>query len=171
MAAKTRLFLSIFVITLLLDQLTKVWIVSEFHYSERWVLIPGLLDFTYVRNPGGAFSFLAGAPTFQRMTFFLGTTTLAIVLLLFFFRRLPEDARLSAVALGAILGGAVGNMIDRILYSEVIDFIDVHLWGGYTWPTFNLADSFIVVGVGVLILETFFGAEESSEPGSDRSPS
>lgn len=171
MAAKTRLFLSIFVIALILDQLTKVWIVSEFHYSERWVLISGFLDFTHVRNPGGAFSFFAGAPVFQRMVFFLGTTTLAIVLLLFFFRRLPEDARLSAVALGAILGGAVGNMIDRIAYGAVIDFIDVHLWGGYTWPTFNLADSFIVVGVAVLILETFFGPEESSELGSDRPPS
>lgn len=165
MAAKTRSFIAIFAITLILDQLTKIWIVADFHYAERWVLIPGLLDFTHVRNPGGAFSFFAGAPAFQRMTFFLGTTTVAIILLLFFFRRLPEDALLSAVALGAILGGAVGNMIDRIVYGEVIDFIDVHLWGGYTWPTFNLADSFIVVGVGVLIVETFLLEEEP--PGTE----
>ena len=163
MAAKTRLFLSVFAICLVLAQLTKIWIVSEFHYADRWVLIPEILDFTHVRNPGGAFSFLADTPVFFRMSFFLGATIFAIGLLLVFFRRLPSDALLSAFALGAILGGAVGNMIDRIVYGEVIDFIDVYLWNDYIWPTFNLADSFIVVGVVILIFETFFGEEEFGE--------
>ena len=164
MAAKTRLFLTVFVTCLVLDQLTKVWVVSEFYYAERWVLIPELLDFTYVRNPGGAFSFLADAPALARKSFFLGTTIVAIGLLLLFFRRLPENALFSSLALGAILGGAVGNLIDRIAYGAVVDFIDVHLWGGYIWPTFNLADSFIVVGVAILMIETFFGDEEFMEP-------
>ena len=89
------------------------------------------------------------------MIFFVGTTLLAIVMLVTFLRRLEPDARMAAIAVGAILGGAIGNLIDRLVYGEVIDFIDVHLWGGRTWPTFNLADSFIVVGVALLIAEIF----------------
>jgi signal peptidase II len=99
------------------------------------------------------------------MAFFIGTTAIAVVLLLVFFRRLEPQARLSAFSLGMILGGALGNLIDRLVYTEVIDFIDVHLWSGYTWPTFNLADSFIVVGVILLMVETFF-AEEPAEGGA-----
>ncbi len=80
--------------------------------------------------------------------------------MLVFLRRLEPEARLSSAALGAVLGGAVGNLIDRIVHLEVIDFLDVHLWGGYTWPTFNLADSFIVVGVILLVVETFTQEKE-----------
>ena len=155
MAMKTRLFLASLLITLPLDQITKRWIIAEFHYGERLQVVAGFFDLTHVRNAGGAFSMFAGAPAGQRMFFFVGTTLVAIGLLIVFFRRLEPDARLSAVALGCILGGAIGNLIDRLAYGEVIDFLDVHLWGGYTWPTFNLADSFIVVGVIILIAETF----------------
>lgn len=162
MAPKTLLFLVTFVITLGLDQATKQAIIASFHYGEVLEVIPGLFDLTHVRNPGGAFSFFASGPFAQRMAFFIGTTVLAIILLFVFFRRLEPDARLAAVSLGAILGGAVGNLIDRVVYHEVIDFLDVHLWGGYTWPTFNLADSFIVVGVVLLIVETF--QEPAEEP-------
>ena len=128
---------------------------ANFHYGEVVEVIPGLFDLTHVRNPGGAFSFFASGPFAQRMVFFIGTTVLAIVLLVVFYRRLQPEERLSAVSLGAILGGALGNLIDRVVYTEVIDFLDVHLWGGYTWPTFNLADSWIVVGVGILMIEMF----------------
>jgi len=99
------------------------------------------------------------------MAFFITTTLVAVVLLGFFYRRLEPGARLAAMSLGMVLGGALGNLIDRLLHWEVIDFIDVHLWGGYTWPTFNLADSFIVVGVALLVAETFFQPEE--EPALD----
>jgi signal peptidase II len=70
-----------------------------------------------------------------------------------FYRKLPPGDRLSALALGWILGGAIGNLIDRIARGEVVDFLRFHLWSGYTWPDFNLADSFIVVGVALLVLE------------------
>lgn len=165
MAPKTRMFLGMFVFALVSDQLTKIWIVETVHYGEIFVWIPGILDITHARNPGGAFSFLAGAPVVGRMTFFIGATLAAIGLLLVFFRRLEPEMRLVALALGGILGGAVGNLIDRIAYGEVIDFIDVHLWFGYTWPTFNLADSFIVVGIVFLFLDVFENdVEEAKDP-------
>jgi signal peptidase II len=155
MVAKTKLFLIALLVSLPLDQLTKHWIIAEFHYGEVLPVIPGIFDLTHVRNPGGAFSFFANGPLEQRLVFFIGTTAIAILLLFVFFRRLEANSRLAATALGMILGGAMGNLIDRMLYAEVIDFLDVHLTPTYTWPTFNLADSFIVVGVALLIVETF----------------
>jgi signal peptidase II len=101
--------------------------------------------------------------------FFIGTTMIAIAMLLYFFRQLDSEERLPAVALGIVLGGAVGNLTDRILYGEVIDFLDVHLWGGYVWPTFNVGDSAIVIGVGLLIIEIFLAGDEENgvpEPSS-----
>ncbi|MBW2294556.1 MAG: signal peptidase II, partial [Deltaproteobacteria bacterium] len=89
-----------------------------------------------------------------------GTTLIAIVLLLVFFRKLQSGEVLPATALGVVLGGALGNLTDRLRYGEVVDFLDVHLWGGYTWPTFNVADSAIVIGVSLLIIEIFLGEEE-----------
>jgi len=161
MSPKTRLFVPLAVAAFALDQLSKAWIIANFHYGEVEAVIPGVFDLTHVRNPGGAFSFFADGSFEQRMLFFVGTTIVAIVLLLVFYRRLEPDARLSASALGLILGGALGNLLDRLVHGEVIDFLDVHLWGGYTWPTFNLADSFIVVGVAILMLEIFIGEEGS----------
>ena len=170
MELKTRLFLGIFLVGLVADQLTKLWIVENVHYGEILVWIPGFLDITHVRNPGGAFSFLANAPVVGRMTFFIGATIAAIVLLVMFFRRLEPEDRLAAFALGGILAGAVGNLIDRIAYGEVIDFIDVHLWSGYSWPTFNLADSLIVVGVGLLFFDLFGHDEDETMETTDSLP-
>jgi signal peptidase II len=155
----------VFVTTLLIDRLTKLWIVDRFHYGERLTVIPDFFNLTHVRNPGGAFSFMATMSSEFRQVFFLGTGLLAIVLLLAFFRRLEPGQMLSATAIGAVLGGAVGNLTDRLIYGEVIDFLDFRLWGGYVWPTFNMADSWIVVGVGVLMLEMFL------EPDVDESES
>jgi len=157
---KLRIFLAALLVSLPLDQLTKYWITSHFYYGQTVPVIAGFFDLTYVRNPGGAFSFFSSGSFGQRMFFFIGTGLLAIGLLIVFYRRLEPQARLSALALGSILGGALGNLIDRVAYGEVIDFLDFHLWGGYTWPTFNLADSFIVVGVAILMLEIFFDRED-----------
>jgi len=157
---KLRVFLVALSVALPLDQLTKYWITSHFYYGQTVPVIAGFFDLTHVRNPGGAFSFFASGSFEQRMFFFIGTGLLAIALLIVFYRRLEPQARLSALALGSILGGALGNLIDRVAYGEVIDFLDFHLWGGYTWPTFNLADSFIVVGVAILMLEIFFDRED-----------
>jgi signal peptidase II len=165
LSRKTVVLLPVFAITLLIDQLTKRWIVDRFSYGELWVVIPDFFNLTHVRNPGGAFSFLATVSDDIRQAFFLGTGALAIVLLLAFFRRLESDEWLSAMAIGAVLGGAIGNLTDRIVYGEVIDFLDFRLIGGYVWPTFNMADSWIVVGVGILMIEMFL--EPESPPDID----
>lgn len=156
---------AIFVSTLLIDKFTKIWVIGRIHYGELWVLIPDRFNLTHVRNPGGAFSFMVSMPAGFRLAFFLSTGVLAIVLLLSFFRRLEPGRTLSAAAIGAVLGGAIGNLSDRVMYGEVIDFLDVRLWGGYIWPTFNMADCWIVVGVGLLMLEMFLepDAEEEEE--------
>lgn len=164
LAPKWACFLAAFGVVFPLDQATKLAILANFAYGERLPLVSGVLDLTHVRNPGGAFSFLAQLPPdleWLRPLFFIGMAGLAIVLLLGFFARLPGDARLSSLSLGAILGGALGNLVDRLRIGEVVDFIDVHLWSGYTWPTFNVADSAIVVGVALLLVETFFEEREA----------
>ena len=169
MSAKRRWFLLPLLVSLVADQVTKRAVMSSFHYGETVQVIPGFFDLTYVWNPGGAFSFFATGPSELRMTFFIGTTSIAIGLLLIFYRRLEPGARLSAVALGTILGGAIGNLIDRIAYGEVIDFLDFHI-GGYAWPTFNAADSCIVVGVGILVFEMFRDGKGEVEPNAVAHP-
>jgi len=155
MALKYRWFGAAFLVGLLLDQATKLSIIDRFHYGERLVVIPGVFDLTHVRNPGGAFSMFADGPAEWRMLFFVGATLLAIVLLIVFLMGHEAQDRLTPLALGLIMAGAVGNLIDRLAYGEVVDFLDVHLWRGYTWPTFNIADSAIVLGVLILLIEVF----------------
>lgn len=165
---KTRWFVPSFVLALAIDQLTKLWIVERFSYGELLPVIPGFFNLTHVRNPGGAFSFLATMPTEVRQAFFLGTGVLAIGLLLVFLRRLAPGEWLAATAIGGVLGGAIGNLTDRVVYGEVIDFLDFRLIGGYVWPTFNMADTWIVVGVVILMVQMFFEEdleEEATEAG------
>ena len=164
LSRNTVVLACVFISTLVADQFSKLWIIDRFHYGERQVVIPDFFNLTHVRNPGGAFSFMATMSPEFRQTFFLGTGVLAIVLLLAFFRRLEAGQTLSAVAIGSVLGGAIGNLTDRVLYGEVIDFLDFRLWGGYIWPTFNVADSCIVVGVGILMLEMFLEPDSDVEP-------
>lgn len=147
------------------DQITKYSIIDRLHYGEVVTVIPGWFDLTHVRNPGGAFSFFSEGPAEWRMAFFLGTGVIALILLLVFLRRYAPNDRLSPMALGMIFAGAVGNLTDRLVHGEVIDFLNVHLWAGYTWPTFNVADSLIVVGVIVLILEIFVANDQESTSG------
>ncbi len=164
MSPKTRAFVISLLIVFPLDQASKQWIISKIHYADRIEIIPGLFDLTHVRNAGGAFSFFADGPHEQRMVFFVGTTLIAIVLLLVFLRQLQSDEILPGTALGVVLGGALGNLTDRLRYGEVVDFLNVHLFGGYTWPTFNVADSAIVIGVTLLVAEIFLGKEQRPDP-------
>ncbi len=166
---KLLFFVPTFVVTLLIDQLTKIEIVDRFAYGERLVVIPGFFNLTHVRNPGGAFSFLATLSDGWRQGFFLGTGVLAIVLLLVFLRRLDAEEWLAPLAIGGVLGGAIGNLTDRLVYGEVIDFLDFRLIGGYIWPTFNMADCWIVVGVGILMVQMYFEEDPPEEVVDDPS--
>jgi signal peptidase II len=153
MTPKQAFALGAFAISLPLDLLTK-WIVERnLSYSDRIPVIEGFFYLTHVRNPGAAFGLFADGDPQIRLLVFIAVSIVAVGIILSFFRQLAPGDRLSALALGLILGGAVGNLLDRIFRGEVVDFLHFKLWRGYTWPDFNLADSFIVVGVAFLILE------------------
>ncbi len=171
MTPKLRIFSVALAVSLALDQATKIWIVQSLGYADRITVVENFFYITHVRNPGAAFGLLASSPEPFRLTFFIVVTLIAIALIISFYRRLAPGDRLSALALGLILGGAAGNLIDRVVYTEVIDFLHFRLWSGYSWPDFNFADSFIVVGVGLLVLE-LLAAEgeqraEAGEPSTD----
>jgi signal peptidase II len=131
----------------LIDQVTKEVIVRTFALHESRSVISCCFDLTHVRNTGAAFSLLADAPIWFRQPFFLATTGVAVVALLVFLRRTEGTDALVITAIAAILGGAVGNLIDRLRYGEVIDFLLVHWRYTYLWPAFNVADSCITLGV------------------------
>lgn len=146
MSKKTLTVLAIVALIVILDQITKVCIVQTLELNRRIPVIDSFFDLTHLRNTGAAFSFLAQAPAWFRQPFFFIATAVAIVVLSLFLQRLQEDNRIMIVAVAGILGGAVGNLIDRILYGEVIDFL-LFYWGEYYWPAFNVADSCITLGV------------------------
>ena len=154
MTTKFKVFTATALVGLISDWLTKAWILQNLSFADRIEVIAGFFYITHVRNPGAAFSLFADAPENVRMFFFVGVAIFAIGIIFSFYRQLAPGDRLPAFALGSILGGATGNLYDRVFRGgEVVDFIHVRLWSGYAWPDFNLADSFIVVGVGLLILE------------------
>ena len=106
-----------------------------------------------MRNPGAACGLFPDSPGTLRLVLLLGITLVAVGLIFSFYHRLAPGERFSSLSLGLILGGAVGNLVDRVRLGEVIDFLHFRLWGGYSWPDFNLADSWIVIGVAFLVIE------------------
>jgi signal peptidase II len=144
-----RLGLGVAALVLLLDQATKL-------LAETWLVpyqpVPVLpvLNLMLAYNPGAAFSLLADQPGWQRW-FFVALALGVSAYLLWWLRGLAPGRRLEAIGLGLLLGGAIGNVIDRLWLGMVIDFIDVH-YAGWHWPAFNLADSAITVGAGLLVL-------------------
>lgn len=153
MAPKTRHFIVAALVSLLLDQGTKLAVDAQLSFADRIPVIDDFFYLTHVRNPGAAFGLFADAPAPIRLALFIGITLVAIAMIFNFQRRLAPGDRFSALSLGLILGGAAGNLIDRVFRGEVVDFLNFRLWGGYQWPDFNLADSFIVVGVAFLVID------------------
>jgi signal peptidase II len=135
------------------DQLLKSWIVHHFTLFERRRVLP-VLDIILTYNSGAAFSFLSDASGWQRWLFVLLALGVSVVLI-GWLRRLPARTHgLLACGLALIVGGALGNMLDRLGPGRVIDFIHVH-WGAAYFPAFNLADSAITIGAGVLLLDAW----------------
>lgn len=143
------LFLAIVIVVVFIDQATKLWIDAHLPLHTSIPVIPGFFHITYIRNPGAAFGFLAGAPPLFRSLFFLSVALLAIGLILYYLYHYPERPRLFTVALAGICAGALGNLIDRVRLGEVIDFFDVFI-GRAHWPAFNIADSAITIGAACL---------------------
>jgi signal peptidase II len=148
---KNILFPAIAVSVIILDQLTKAWILATLMIHEGFPVIDGFFNIVHVRNPGAAFGFLAGVAPLYRSVFFLSVTLAAIILILYFLRASRNDEPLQVVSLALILAGAGGNLIDRVRFGEVVDFLDVYV-GAYHWPAFNVADSAITIGAALLAL-------------------
>lgn len=142
-------WLGVALIILMLDQLTKIAVVGAFQWGET-LPITSFFNLVRVHNPGAAFSFLADAGGWQRW-FFTGLGVLAAGMMVYLLR-MHAGQTLFCLALSLLLGGAVGNVIDRLLYSYVIDFLDFY-YGTWHFPAFNVADSAITVGAGLLILD------------------
>jgi signal peptidase II len=150
MTRKYVIFSITLLVVLLLDQLTKIIINSSFTLYESLNIIPGLFNLTYIRNPGAAFGFLADADPMFRSVFFIAVSVVAVIFIILVIRKVKTNELLSTFGLSLILGGALGNLIDRIRFGEVIDFLDFYL-GSYHWPAFNMADSAISIGALLLI--------------------
>jgi len=127
-------------------------------YCPTVAVVSGFWNWRYVENPGAAWGLLATAPAFIRLPFFYAVSAGAIVFILWFYRRLQPDQTLLAVALSLVFGGAIGNFIDRLHLTYVIDFIDWYA-GQAHWPTFNVADAGITVGVLLLIVDMIIHRE------------
>jgi signal peptidase II len=134
----------------IVDQLTKAIVDRTMPLHHSIPLIDGFFNLTYIRNTGAAFGMFAGSHEVFRRPFLIVVSTIAIGFILVMLRRLREDATGLVSALAFILGGAIGNLIDRVFYGEVIDFLDVY-WSKYHWPAFNVADSFITIGVTITL--------------------
>lgn len=159
--SKWVLALGTAMVVVALDQATKMLIASRMELHQSIPLIDGFAALTYVRNTGAAFGILAGRGAALRVPFFLFISAFAVALLVWFLRGVPPGRRLLVIACGAVAGGAIGNMIDRMLLGEVIDFVDLYV-GTYHWPAFNVADSAITLGVLVLCLDALRQPSPSS---------
>jgi signal peptidase II len=150
LSVKSKLVFGWVTVILIADQLTKFIVDQTMPLHHSIPIIDDLFSLTYIRNTGAAFGILSGSAAAFRLPFLLLFSTVAIVFIILMLRRLPDRETGLITALAFILGGAIGNLIDRIAYGEVIDFLDFY-WSRFHWPAFNLADSFITIGVLITV--------------------
>ena len=137
---------------LLLDQISKLLADARLVFHEPVVLLP-FFNLRLAYNTGAAFSFLGNAGGWQRW-FFARNSVLVVSVLVVWMRRLKPEQWPLSLAFALIIGGAIGNLVDRLLYGHVIDFLDVY-YGTWHWPTFNIADSAITLGAGLLLMDAW----------------
>jgi signal peptidase II len=150
---RAAVWLLLSVLVVLADQASKGWIMSHYGEFEFTTVLP-ILDITRMHNVGAAFSFLAGASGWQRWLFIGLALTVSLGIIVWLYR-MPSSQRLLAAGLSLVLGGAIGNVIDRIRLGAVVDFIHFH-WDRAYFPAFNIADSAITVGAACLLLDALF---------------
>lgn len=139
-----------------LDQVSKIIVLKSLRIYESVPVIKGFFNLVHVRNRGMAFGLMNRPDMDFGFWILVSATILAIVLLLFWFYRMADESNWTTFGLSLILGGALGNLIDRVRLHEVIDFLDVYV-GSYHWPAFNVADAAITVGAFMVGLSLFFG--------------
>ncbi len=138
------------------DQVTKHIILQEVGLHASIPVIPGFFHITHIQNPGGAFGFLANQSAVVRGILFLFVSTLAVGLVLWFYHKTPPTHRWLAAGFALIVGGAIGNLIDRVRFGKVVDFLDFFI-RGWHWPAFNVADSAITIGITIFIIHVVLG--------------
>jgi signal peptidase II len=144
------LALSIFI----LDHFTKWLVRSRMELHEAIELIPGYARISYVRNSGVAFGLFADIQSVWKPYILASMAVIAVVVILMYSARMPSNRVLLQLALAITLGGILGNFTDRILHGFVVDFIELHIKEVFHWPTFNVADSAITIGIALLLVDT-----------------
>jgi signal peptidase II len=137
------------------DQITKALILKHLSLHESIPVIAGLFDITHILNPGGAFGLMANMSVVVRTVVFLLISSLAVGLIFYFYIKTPSGHAFLAVGFALILGGAIGNLVDRVRFGMVVDFLDFYI-GKYHWPAFNIADSAITVGLFIFLYHLLF---------------
>jgi signal peptidase II len=155
--------LAISALIIFLDRFTKTWVEAHIRLGGAIPVVPGILRITHWTNEGAAFSLFAGSANPRMVQWgLIGFSSLAALVVLFMLVRLADHFTLSSVALALVFAGALGNVHDRIAYGAVIDFIEVHIFS-YHWPDFNVADSSIVTGACLLLLDSLLPKKTSAE--------
>lgn len=147
---KYLLLICVVGLLLSMDQLTKLYVHTQFQLHESVPVINNFFSITYVRNFGAAFGFLSQTPEIFREIFFLMIPPIACLIILYILRGVKNNDTMQILALSSVFAGALGNYIDRLQFRYVIDFVDFH-YGKYSWPAFNIADMAIVGGVMFLV--------------------
>ncbi|THB70134.1 MAG: signal peptidase II [Desulfovibrio sp.] len=162
MGRRFRIVLPLAAVIVVLDQVTKYIITQALPLGGGRVVIDGFFNLVHVLNTGAAFSFLADQDGEWRRWLFVGLSCLAVVLIIYLVRLTHKASLLLLLGFGSVLGGAVGNLVDRVRTGEVVDFLDFYL-GSNHWPAFNVADTGISVGAAALILAYFRMPKETTD--------
>jgi signal peptidase II len=156
-------FLALLIV--LLDRWTKRIVAARIAMYRQIPIIPGFFRLTHTENTGAAFSLFADSPSHWKTTLLIGFSVVAMVIVSVLLWRQAHALTITGIALSLILGGAVGNLWDRVASGRVVDFL-LFYFKQYQWPVFNLADSAIVVGAALLVIEILFGKPHTQEPHS-----
>ena len=148
----------------LADQAIKQIVDKTFALGESLTVVPGFFNLIYLRNSGGAFSILDGLPPLWGRLFFICATLAALLFVFYMYRHHQPGSPWGRAGMFLVFGGGLGNLVDRVAYGEVIDYL-LFYYGQYHWPAFNLADSGITVGVGLMIVDLFQGQGEAASIG------
>ena len=160
MKAKSFLWLlPVFIIVL--DQVSKNWIVQHFPLGSMQTVFPDYFDIVHYRNPGAAFGMFANLSEATRSWLFYFLAAVACVFLAFYWRSLKVHEKLSQVAIPLVYGGIIGNIIDRVRFGSVVDFLSFHWQNKFFWPAFNVADSAITLAVILLLLDGLRGSRKN----------
>lgn len=142
-------------VIILLDQITKALVLRYLPFNKNLPVVEGFFNLTHIHNPGGAFGLMANLSPTLRSIVFLFISSLAVGLIFYFYKKTPARYTWLTAAFALIFGGAIGNLIDRIRFGIVVDFLDFYI-GNLHWPAFNIADSAISIGIGIFLYHLLF---------------